>query len=584
MSYYNKKEKKFEQKMIDIGLVPNLFAAVMIAFYFSFFAGFSERDLSVVQTVAVIGMVALIIFFLQFVASPISNHLITKKLSEDLEHRETFDAAKRTEVVRALMRMPMKITIEVFIWFLFGSIMFGVGLIAFLDFEIQRISCCLIPSIYASFIASVMAYCYSENMCSEYNFELLKKEVDKKRIKKDRIYGMRMYVRVLYHVILPIIFVSIIQFQNAFTQIIAPIDDRKYLLSSIILLVFNMTISIVIAVLFFRHIYNSVKQINSILEHINSGNISSSISLPTDLGTELAYTTYIINNLISDLQKKMSDVKTTSANLFAITQDLSVSSKETETTAFTQSSSVYECLEKMNSVNNLLVQIGDNISRVSVAALETLDNVNAGSDILQKNIEKITEITQANLDTITGIKNVSEKIDNVWTIINNIDAIAEKTRVIAFNTEIEATTAGDNGENFHIVANEIRRLASTITDSTKEIKSRITDIQHSSDNLIITSEGGTEKIREGSILFTDLEEKFNNLRMSSEVTSESAKEIEEITTIQDAAFRQVSSTFEQLSEGFRNFTQSAQTISNSAETIKNAAYRLSSIQTMKEGE
>ena len=142
----------------------------------------------------------------------------------------------------------------------------------------------------------------------------------------------------------------------------------------------------------------------------------------------------------------------------------------------------------------------------------------------------MAEISDANLDTITGIKKLSEKIENVWGSINTIESIAEKTRIIAFNAELEASYAGENEEKFHIVANEIRRLASTITDSIKEIKERILAMQHSSDNLIITSEAGTQKVREGSDIYINMvEEQFNEVKMSSDITAEAALKIQKTT-------------------------------------------------------
>ena len=120
----------------------------------------------------------------------------------------------------------------------------------------------------------------------------------------------------------------------------------------------------------------------------------------------------------------------------------------------------------------------------------------------------MTEITDANVSTISGIRELGEKISGIWEIVKIINDIADQTRIIAFNAELEASSAGDSGKNFHIVANEVRRLAAGITKSVDQIKERITEIQHSSDNLIITSESGTEKIREG----LELSEKLKTFR------------------------------------------------------------------------
>ncbi|MBO4320631.1 MAG: hypothetical protein J5857_09215, partial [Treponema sp.] len=252
--------------------------------------------------------------------------------------------------------------------------------------------------------------------------------------------------------------------------------------------------------------------------------------------------------------------------------------KKTADNSVIQAANVKDCVNTMSDIKLMLKDISTSISSVSEQADATLYDVHEGSELLVMDIGKMSEIAQANLDTIMGIKDLSEKIDTVWNIISTIDSIAEKTRIIAFNAEIEATSAGESGENFHIVANEIRRLATTITDSTREIRNRITGIQHSSDNLIITSEGGTEKIREGNEMLSTLEEDFTKLKTSSEITSESAADIQQITNSQDSSFMQIMATLKQLSQGFDDFSQSAKTINDSSQNIKDIADHLNEIQ------
>ena len=191
----------------------------------------------------------------------------------------------------------------------------------------------------------------------------------------------------------------------------------------------------------------------------------------------------------------------------------------------------------------------------------------------------MTEITDANVSTISGIRELGEKIGGIWEIVKIINDIADQTRIIAFNAELEASSAGDSGKNFHIVANEVRRLAAGITNSVDKIKERITEIQHSSDNLIITSESGTEKIREGLELSEKLKEKFSDIQSSSEITVESANQIKEIINQQSTAFDQIVATVRQISSGIENFSTSTSTVNNTAQKLKEAANLLENLHT-----
>ena len=217
------------------------------------------------------------------------------------------------------------------------------------------------------------------------------------------------------------------------------------------------------------------------------------------------------------------------------------------------------------------------ISEVTDIARKTTTNVEIGFETLRSNLEKMNEITEANISTITGIKVLSEKIESIWEIVNIIKDISDQTRIIAFNAELEASGAGEAGKKFHIVANEVRRLAAGITNSVVQIRERITEIQHSSDNLIITSESGTEKIREGCELTTNLESKFSEIKTSSEITAESAIEIQSIIQQQSSAFDQIVATIREIATGIENFSASTNTVNTATDRLKNAADKLENL-------
>ena len=111
-----------------------------------------------------------------------------------------------------------------------------------------------------------------------------------------------------------------------------------------------------------------------------------------------------------------------------------------------------------------------------------------------------------------------------------------------------------------------------------QIRERITEIQHSSDNLIITSESGTEKIREGCQLSANLESKFADIQTSSEITVESVVDIRAIIEQQSVAFDQIVSTIRQISIGIENTSNSTHTVNTAATKLQESADRLENLQ------
>ena len=280
----------------------------------------------------------------------------------------------------------------------------------------------------------------------------------------------------------------------------------------------------------------------------------------------------VIMTITALIMKKMRSKETAvSENLFAETQSLVVSSKENAMTAQNQSAAVKEIVATMEDNNALSETIAQKIKDVSGVANTTNENVAVGVGFLKTNVTQLNEIADANKTTIDGIKALGDKIENIWDIVTLINSVADQAKIIAFNAELEASSAGEAGRNFHIVATEIRRLADGIIDGTKEIKERITEIQQSSDSLILASESGTEKIQAGVDNARSLEERFASIKNASEVTAGSAGDITKIIQQQAVASEQILVTLKQISEGVEKFTSATESISSASENVKTIA-------------
>ena len=261
----------------------------------------------------------------------------------------------------------------------------------------------------------------------------------------------------------------------------------------------------------------------------------------------------------------------TAGKLLSETKNLAVSAKKNAATAQDQSAAVKEIVATMEDNNALSESISQKIKDVSGVAEKTSGDVAEGVSHLELNVAQLREIAEANKTTIDGIKSLGDKINNIWDIVTLINSVADQAKIIAFNAELEASSAGEAGKNFHIVATEIRRLADGIIDGTKEIKERINEIQQSSDSLILASESGTVKIEEGCDTARSLEERFESIKNASEVTAESAGDITTIIQQQAAATEQILTTLRQIAAGVESFSSATESISSASEKLRTIA-------------
>ena len=344
----------------------------------------------------------------------------------------------------------------------------------------------------------------------------------------------------------------------------------KNLYRTVSLFTLNTLITVLMGLYIQKQIRESVDNVNMTLEKLTE-NIFSPLYLPTDLSNEVSHEIFILDGFIGHLQDLLTDTTNSRKQIIDSSEKLFSLSKDTAQTAISEASAVRECIATLENTKHQQTRLSKSITEIQDNARETQEETLQGSELLSAGISKMTEIVQANLDTVNGIKLLSKKIDKMWDVINTIDDIAERTRTIAFNAELDVFISNDSSEKIHIIANEIRRLASTITDATTDIKQKITAIQHSTDNLIITSESGIQKTREGSEFYSRLEENFSDLKISSDITTETIENTLNISLTQSKAFEQIDDTLLELNSGFELFSQSSQLLNTQVEKLQKLA-------------
>ncbi|MCQ2592842.1 MAG: methyl-accepting chemotaxis protein [Treponema sp.] len=567
-----KNVKNFEQKMRYVAFLCN-FGAVTVYLFYSFI--FSR--ITILQFLEAIALGSGLLVFMQFIVGPLfSNRVYTHNISLDLEEWEKngLNVEERTKLLARLMKRPLYKGIEIFcVYFVSGIVFcswFKLRIKVSTPVEIGII----VAMIFAAYVDGILAMNVTEKLCSKYAKKIIEQGIDDSVVMKRKFFGVS--VRGLYasFVFGPIIATNILTgifiWQNFFTNTTS-FNDGFTKFSIFAVPTFNAIITIVLAVFIAYRLVGYLQNMQHAVMTIDQSNILNAQDIPTDLSNEISFNMYLINKAVGMFKKIFTKTGDVAVHVTEATESLESLSTETASTALEQSTGVKEIVSTMEDADQLFKNIEGKVGDVSLVANKTASEVQTGINSLAENMQKMQQITEANMETISGIKALSEKINSIWEIVNIINSIADQTKIIAFNAELEASSAGEAGKNFHIVANEIRRLADGTMESTHEIKERITEIQHSSDNLIITSEGGTEKIHEGCELTEKVSQNFNSIKSAAEITVESAQDIQIIVAQQTAAFEQIVVTLKQISAGADSFSASTQTIRNAAENLQTLA-------------
>ena len=92
--------------------------------------------------------------------------------------------------------------------------------------------------------------------------------------------------------------------------------------------------------------------------------------------------------------------------------------------------------------------------------------------------EKMHGFTRKTMDTNNLIERLNQSSRQIGKIVGVISDIANQTNRLALNAAIEAAGAGEAGNGFAVVANEVKALARQTARFTEDIADQIQDMQH----------------------------------------------------------------------------------------------------------
>ena len=193
-------------------------------------------------------------------------------------------------------------------------------------------------------------------------------------------------------------------------------------------------------------------------------------------------------------------------------------------------------------------QITESARRVAEIAEETARAAQGGSDTVDQAHESISAIRRQVDLVVNHMLELGKKSQQIGTVLEIVSELAEQTNILAINATIEAAGAGEAGRRFAVVADEIRKLADRVAESTKEIRGLIEDVRSAVNTTVMATETGSKAVDAGSKQFGHVTASFKQIVGLVTTTTEAAKEIE-------LSIKQQMSAIEQVNVAITNIAQ-----------------------------
>ncbi|MCL2608427.1 MAG: methyl-accepting chemotaxis protein [Treponema sp.] len=233
--------------------------------------------------------------------------------------------------------------------------------------------------------------------------------------------------------------------------------------------------------------------------------------------------------------------------------DLSSSAREISTTAAQQSASVTEIVGTMENSRAFSSRMTQHTEGV-VELASDVESLSGHGVLLHKGNETMMdEIRKQNDKVVEQINNLTEVLSRINEAVQFIDDIADRTKLIAFNAALEASSAGAAGLRFTVVAGEIRRFADNVGTSVVTIKERISELRDVSGFLISEAALSSDTIGQGYKRLVEQKEAFENITYVARNAATSSKDILELGRQQEIAAEQSLLALQEISAGGKQF-------------------------------
>ena len=293
---------------------------------------------------------------------------------------------------------------------------------------------------------------------------------------------------------------------------------------------------------------------------------------------EIAKLALSFHTMKTKLVDMTSHIVNNAAQIQASTTALAVATHQTSEAVASTSMAISEIADTVNdqseqthtivdAMDNTVATIATNQQRVQSAlhaASESTALANEGYDAVKNahtQLQQTVEKSQASQLSITKLAGYSEEINSIITVITGI---AEQTNLLALNAAIEAACAGEYGQGFAVVANEVKKLAEQSQLSAKQITELITIIQNEITTTSSTIDSSVVALAEQAVLVQQSAEQFTAI-------VENVTQTEEEVTYLNRFFSTVASDAERVQQATTSIMQATDVSAASSEELAAAS-------------
>ncbi|MGD1949097.1 MAG: methyl-accepting chemotaxis protein [Leptolyngbyaceae cyanobacterium] len=309
-------------------------------------------------------------------------------------------------------------------------------------------------------------------------------------------------------------------------------------------------------------------EITELMEEVGDaadGNLAVRAKLiPGDVGIVADLFNAIIENLRDIAVNVKDSTGTVSQSLLTNEQQIRALAEQ----AIKEVDSLQAAMEAVEEMDHSIQAVADNAGQASILTSDTYETAQIGAQSMGETADSILELRSTVGETSKKIKRLGESAQKISQAVSLIDEIALKTNLLAVNASVEASRAGELGQGFTAVAEQVGALAEQSAGATKTIAQIVAEIQTETQEVVAAIETGTTQVVNSSQQVKTTQQQLEQVLAKSEQINQLMQEISSSTTNQTMVSKAVTELMQQATQ---TSEQQSQTSAQVAQAIQDTA-------------